>query len=252
MEQSLRATAQSLSNAKSELDATKRRAERERGEAKKYGAERALKEFLGVYDNMERALQHSGEARNTPLGQGVEMTLQQFVGSLKRLGAEQVEAGPGVVFDPNVHEAVGQSASDEVEPGAIVLVMQGGFMLHDRLLRAAMVNVSAGPGPAAKPGPKKRTKSGSRTRTSKSIPPPLDPAGGAGIEVTIDPKAKPKKKKKRKRTGRTSKGVSAHAVAAAKEMAVQADGGAAPWETDGDASPATTRSSAKQPAGRKK
>lgn len=106
-----------------------------------------IKEFLGVYDNLQRALDHAGAERSSPLGQGVEMILGQFMGALKRCGVERVDATPGVPFDPTFHEAVGQEPHAEIETGGIVTEMQAGFVLNGRLVRASMVTVSQGPMP---------------------------------------------------------------------------------------------------------
>lgn len=136
-----------VANAAREVDAIRRRAERDREDLQKYAGEKSLKEFLGVYDNLERALAHAGKDRATALGQGVEMTVTQFGASLRRLGAERVDSTPGRSFDPAVHEAMGQDWHPEVPAGAVALEMQAGFTLHGRLLRAAVVMVSRGPKP---------------------------------------------------------------------------------------------------------
>ena len=128
-----------------ELEAFRRRSERERLDLKKYAAEKVLKEFLVVFDNLRRALEHSGDDRNGPLGEGVEMTLGQFQSALRRCGVEEVASAPGTTFDPQWHEAVGQEFSDEVAEGQILHSMLTGFTLNERLLRAAMVTVSQGP-----------------------------------------------------------------------------------------------------------
>jgi molecular chaperone GrpE len=127
-----------------EFETFRRRAERERKEHKKYAAEKVLKEFLGVYDNLSRALEHAGDDASGAFGQGVSMTLHQFASALRLHGVERVTAEPGSTFDPIHHEAVGQFFSDDAPIGTIVTEMQAGFMLHGRLLRAALVTVSRG------------------------------------------------------------------------------------------------------------
>jgi molecular chaperone GrpE len=128
-----------------EFETFRRRAERDREDHKKYAAEKVLKQFLGVFDNLERALGHAGDEKGGPLGQGVSMTLHQFASTLSQSGVVRVESSVGEKFDPVYHEAMGQTFSDTVPTGAIVEEMQAGFTLHDRLLRAAMVTVSRGP-----------------------------------------------------------------------------------------------------------
>ncbi|GEM_PF-295685 len=127
-----------------EFETYRKRAERDREDHKKYAAEKVLKEFLGVFDNLERALEHAGVEKDGPLGQGVSMTLHQFGSALAQNGVVRVDGGVGAKFDPVHHEAVGQTFSDDVPLGAIVNEMQAGFTLHGRLLRAAMVVVSRG------------------------------------------------------------------------------------------------------------
>jgi molecular chaperone GrpE len=128
-----------------EFETFRRRAERDREDHKKYAAEKVLKQFLGVFDNLERALGHAGDEKDGPLGQGVSMTLHQFASALSQNGVVRVESTVGEKFDPVHHEAMGQTFSDTIPTGAIVEEMQAGFTLHDRLLRAAMVTVSRGP-----------------------------------------------------------------------------------------------------------
>lgn len=128
-----------------EFETFRRRAERDREDHKKYAAEKVLKQFLGVFDNLERALGHAGDEKGGPLGQGVSMTLHQFASTLSQNGVVRVESTVGEKFDPVHHEAMGQTFSDTIPTGAIVEEMQAGFTLHDRLLRAAMVTVSRGP-----------------------------------------------------------------------------------------------------------
>ena len=127
-----------------EFETYRRRSERDRDDHKKYAAEKVLKEFLGVFDNLERALEHAGVEHDGPLGQGVSMTLHQFAGALRHNGVERVEGTVGAKFDPVHHEAMGQAFSEDVPAGAIIGEMQAGFTLHGRLLRAAMVTVSRG------------------------------------------------------------------------------------------------------------
>lgn len=151
LEAQLRQTSMTLTSARAETQRARHRAEQDRNDARLYGAEKALKEFLPVYDNLERALSHAGTDRDSALGQGVNMILAQLLQVLARIGAQPVEAQPGTRFDPNMHEAVGQTPSDEYEAGQIVAQLQRGFKLHERLLRAAMVSVSGGPGPETTP-----------------------------------------------------------------------------------------------------
>ena len=151
MEAQLVSAARQLAALSREFDSSRRRAERDKEELRQFAGEKALKEFLGVFDNLERALDHAGDERNGPFGQGVGMTRGQFLSALKRCGAERIDGSPGTEFDPTFHEAVGQEFSDDIEAGRILYEMQAGFTLHTRLLRASMVSVSRGPAAPAAP-----------------------------------------------------------------------------------------------------
>ena len=167
LEQQVIAAARQSAGVSREFEAFRRRMERDKEELHKFAGEKTIKEFLGVFDNLERALAHAGEERAGPLGEGVEMTLGQFMAALRRCGAERVTADPGTEFDPQFHEAVGQEPSDTVDAGLISQQMQAGFTLHTRLLRASMVTVSSGPlEPVPKP-PKTKAKAKRKRKTPR-------------------------------------------------------------------------------------
>ncbi len=191
----------------------RQRAEREQEDARKFAAEKLLKDLLGVLDNLERALEHAGEYSDSALGKGVEMTLEQFIGILDRAGASRVDPVSGESFDPNFHEAVGQEEHDSIAAGCIVRVLQKGLVLNGRLVRAAMVVVSTADGSKASPeadesakstaaptdAPKKKKK---KKRKKKRKLTPTDEAGevleAAAPGDDVAPKKKKKRKKKRK------------------------------------------------------
>lgn len=130
----------------SEFENFRRRNERERIDYLKFGHESFLKDLLQVLDNFERAVSHAktvaGE-KGSPaavITQGVEMIHFQLLEALKAQGATPISA-VGAKFDPAFHEAVGEEESDK-EPGTILKELQKGYMLHNRLLRAAKVSVA--------------------------------------------------------------------------------------------------------------
>jgi molecular chaperone GrpE len=128
-----------------DLENFRKRAERERVEYLKYANEALIKELLIVSDNLCRALEHAETTTDlTALKEGVEMTLKGLNDVLARFGVSEVQA-QGCAFDPNVHEAVSVQESDQAEDNAVVNVAQKGFLLHDRLLRPAMVVVNRRP-----------------------------------------------------------------------------------------------------------
>lgn len=135
-----------LRRAAAEFDNLRKRAERERLESRWNTAAGPLREFLGVVDNLDRALQ--AEASADDLRAGVEMIRRQMADLLRRFAVEPVE-GMDAPFDPNVHQAVAREESAEVEEPTVVQELQTGYMMESRLLRAAMVRVAVPAAPAA-------------------------------------------------------------------------------------------------------
>jgi molecular chaperone GrpE len=136
--------------AMADADNVKKRAEREISAAKTFGIERFAVDMLSVHDNLSRALLTLDGKTRDDMGanaknllDGIELTEKDLILTLSRHGVKPV-LGVGSKFDPNVHQAVAQIPSDE-EKGNVATVMQTGFTLGDRTLRAAMVAVSTGP-----------------------------------------------------------------------------------------------------------
>ena len=139
--------------AMADAENVKKRAEREVTAAKTYGIERFAVDMLAVHDNLSRALTTVDGKTKDDLGEnaknlldGIELTEKDLIMILARHGVRAVP-GTGSKFDPNVHQAVANIPSDE-EKGNVATVMQTGFTLGDRTLRAAMVAVSTGPAKA--------------------------------------------------------------------------------------------------------
>lgn len=128
-----------------ELDNFRKRAQRDREDLQRFANEAILREFLPVIDNLERAVEHaSGEAGGEGLLQGVQLTLSQFQKLLEKFGVKPVDA-VGELFDPARHEAIGQVESSDFPRNAVAQQLQKGYMLHDRLLRPAMVLIAKPP-----------------------------------------------------------------------------------------------------------
>lgn len=127
-----------------EFDNYKRLAQRDQRDQIKFGNEQILKELLPVVDNLERAIKSSrGASPLDALTQGVELTLKQLIGALNKFGVTAVES-VGRNFDPATQQAVAQVPSDTVPENHVVEEYQKGYLLQDRILRAAMVTVSTG------------------------------------------------------------------------------------------------------------
>jgi len=126
-----------------EFDNYKRLSLREQRDSARFANEGLLKELLPILDNLERAVRSSKDKhRRDGLIQGVELTLKQFMETLAKFGVRPI-ASVGQAFDPSRHEAVARVESNTVPAGSVVDEFQRGYYLHDRILRPAMVTVSA-------------------------------------------------------------------------------------------------------------
>lgn len=142
-----------MMRALAEVENTRRRAERQTAEARAYAIDRFAADLLPIADTLGRAL---AAAPQTPADDatrnmiaGLELTERTMIDTFARHGLRRVGA-KGEAFNPNLHQAVAQAPSDQ--PAGIILeVMQPGYVLGDRTLRAAMVLVSAGGAQAAQP-----------------------------------------------------------------------------------------------------
>ena len=119
----------------------RRRTAEEKATIGLYANEKVFNELIPVIDNMKRALE-ACEDKESPLFVGVDMVYKQLLDALKSSGLESIDAELGQKFDPNLHMAVMQEASDEYEPGKILMVLQKGYKLDKKVLRASMVKVS--------------------------------------------------------------------------------------------------------------
>ena len=107
--------------------------------SKKYRIQSFALEILPVIDNCERALEH--ETSDEEYKKGVEMIYQQLISALANEGVSKVDA-LDKEFDPNYHQAIMSEKIEGKEPGIVVQVFQNGYVLKDRILRAAMVKIS--------------------------------------------------------------------------------------------------------------
>ena len=123
---------------KAERDALQDRLRREQAESA--GAS-LLVDVLPVVDNLERALQAPAGPESAGYRAGVELIHRQMVELLRKRGVTTIEA-LGTDFDPRIHQAVSQETSDAHRDGEVMEELQRGYMLGDRLLRAAMVKVA--------------------------------------------------------------------------------------------------------------
>ncbi|MBS8230511.1 nucleotide exchange factor GrpE [Marinobacter salarius] len=129
-----------------EMQNVRRRAEIDVEKAHKFALEKFVKELLPVADSLEKAVEstegheESGELVAS-IREGVEMTLNLFMNSLKKFNVEQLNP-VGEPFDPQQHEAMSMVPAPDAEPNSVVAVVQKGYTLNDRLVRPAMVVVA--------------------------------------------------------------------------------------------------------------
>jgi len=127
-----------------EIDNILKRNKKDKEEWVKYSNENLIKDLLQVIDNLENALNHSGNENSlNALVEGVGLTLKGLKDTLAKSGLEEVKT-LGEDFDPCFHHAVQEAASDDVEKGKILQEFQKGYTLNQRLIRPAMVVISKG------------------------------------------------------------------------------------------------------------
>ena len=123
-----------------DYDNYRKRAQRDKIEARQFANQGILEKLLPVLDNFEMAIIAVKDA-DPSVRDGVQMIYDQLLSVLKAEGVEPVDA-VGKQFDPNLHEAISQEESDEVEEGEVISQIQRGFILNNRLVRPARVVVA--------------------------------------------------------------------------------------------------------------
>jgi len=132
-----------------EYDNFRKRSQREKEEARRFANQHLLEKQLPILDNFKMALTAAKDA-DPVIRDGVQMIYDQFLSVLKDAGVEEIDA-MGETFDPNLHEAISQQETTEVEEGAVVQQVQRGYKLNDRLVRPARVVVATTPESASEP-----------------------------------------------------------------------------------------------------
>ncbi len=127
-----------------DFDNFRRRAAAEKEELVGFAAGRVLESFLGIVDNLERALAHAQAGEPASIVQGVELIYKQIGEFLARHGVAPMES-VGQPFDPNLHEAIASITTDEHPDHTVLAIAQKGYFLNGRVLRHAMVQVADNP-----------------------------------------------------------------------------------------------------------
>lgn len=127
--------------ARAEFDNFRKRMERERAQMSARATEDAVRDFLPIVDDLERALAADTGDAGSAFHQGVQMIYRQMVEVLRRRGLEPIET-VGQDFDPNIHEAVAYEPAAGRREGEIIGELRRGYRIGDRLVRPAMVRVA--------------------------------------------------------------------------------------------------------------
>jgi molecular chaperone GrpE len=127
--------------AKADAENTRRRAEEEMGKARKFAVEAFAESLLPVKDSLEAAIAIP-DATPEQMLEGVHATLRQLTQALERNKVVQIAPPAGTKFDPHQHQAISVVPAEQ-EANTVVAVLQKGYLIADRVLRPALVTVSA-------------------------------------------------------------------------------------------------------------
>lgn len=141
LEAELEEMRQSLLRVHADFDNYRKRTRQEMDDLRKFAARALLAELLPVADNFDRALAAFVTGNVDDIRAGVEMVRRQLAAVLEKHGVTPMEC-VGQAFDPTRHEAVMQEPADGREAGVVVEELQKGYMLHDKVLRPALVKVT--------------------------------------------------------------------------------------------------------------
>lgn len=128
-----------------ELDNYRKRMAREKLDAVRYGNQGLLEELLPVLDNFDMGMQAAAKEEGSMIFMGMDMVRKQLGEFLSSQNVEEIPAEPGGDFDPKLHDALSQEASEDVEAGKIMRIVRKGYRIGERLLRPANVVVAAIP-----------------------------------------------------------------------------------------------------------
>jgi molecular chaperone GrpE len=124
-----------MMRAVADAENARKRAQAEAASSRKYALESFAEGLLPVIDSLEAALK-TGDAS------GVELTLKQLRSALEKSSVREVDPKPGERFDPHRHQAMAAVEAAGADPNTVVATMQKGYVLHDRVLRPALVTVA--------------------------------------------------------------------------------------------------------------
>ncbi|PVZ75522.1 nucleotide exchange factor GrpE [Listeria monocytogenes] len=128
---------------KAEMENLRRRTEQDIEKAHKFALEKFINELLQVIDSLDRALEVANKENQdmAEMVEGIELTLKSMLDVVRKFGVEVI-AETNVPLDPNVHQAIAMVETEDVAPNHVLAVMQKGYNLNGRTIRAAMVTVA--------------------------------------------------------------------------------------------------------------
>ena len=133
---------------KAEFENLQRRTSRDLSNAYKFANEKIIRELLNVIDSLEHSLAipideaHQGMVS---MRDGIELTMQMFINSLEKFSVKQINPKVGETFDPSLHEAMSMQPDENAKPNTVLMVLQKGYALNERVIRPARVIVAAQP-----------------------------------------------------------------------------------------------------------
>ena len=132
-----------LLRARAELDNLRKRSAREVENAHRYGVERLVGELLPVRDSMNMGIEAASDegVDVAKVREGMELTLKMLDAATDKFGLQELDP-QGEPFDPDYHQAISVQEIEGAESGTVITVVQKGYLLHDRLVRPAMVIVA--------------------------------------------------------------------------------------------------------------
>jgi len=133
---------EALLRTRADMDNMQKRAEREMEKARRYQHEAFMRDLLPVIDGLEQGLENADEGDSAR--EGLELTRKLLLKTLEDHGLETLNP-EGEAFDPQWHEAISMQPSEDAEPDTVLMVLQKGYRLNERLLRAARVIVASAP-----------------------------------------------------------------------------------------------------------
>ncbi len=151
LQQKLAQSSNDVLRAIADVQNMRKRTDEEIAKERKYGCSTLARDLFSVADNLRMAVASISEddKKNIPalnnLSFGLDMVVTEFNNAFHRNGIQQILPTVGDDFDHNVHQAMGETETADIEVGKVAFVMSAGYMLHDRLLKPAMVHVAKTP-----------------------------------------------------------------------------------------------------------